>query len=224
MTNFFEYLDHSTTKVDLLEKNLKAIGLTPDDIHFVVLTHAHIDHIGGLLTENDEPIFPNAEIIMSRVEWDFWKNIDPETIKDPLRQKAITGLKNSAIRYFNKIEGRIRYVQEGDREEIFPGIFTEPAYGHTGGQIMVSIGSGTQKMYYFSDVFLHPIYMTYPDISQGFDFDPERNNTLKRPFLQRFEEQTAIMWGQNFPPGTVIGYVEPEGDAWVWNPFERTAD
>ena len=221
---FMSKADHSTTRVDLLQDNLKAIGLTADDIDAIVVTHAHTDHINGLLNENEEMLFPNATIYISKVEWDFWNELDPETIEDPLRRKAITGLKEGALRHFAKIESQVVYIDEGDRQELFPGVFTEPAYGHTAGQIMVSVGSGAQKMYYFSDVFLHPVFVSIPDISQGFDADPERNNALKRPFLERFERENAILWGQNFPPKTVIGYVVPQDDAWLWTPFDLSVD
>jgi glyoxylase-like metal-dependent hydrolase (beta-lactamase superfamily II) len=40
------------------------------------LTHAHPDHIGGVLDTNRHPAFPNARYVMSRTEWNFWTS-DP---------------------------------------------------------------------------------------------------------------------------------------------------
>jgi len=57
--------------------SLEAIGLTSDDITDVVFTHAHPDHIWGLLDDFDEPLFAQARYMMGRAEWDYWWN--PET-------------------------------------------------------------------------------------------------------------------------------------------------
>ncbi len=51
------------TTGDLL-KNLKAEGITPEEITTVVLTHAHPDHIGGVLDADGKPAFPNARYVM----------------------------------------------------------------------------------------------------------------------------------------------------------------
>ncbi len=52
---------------DLL-KQLQVEGITPEEITAVVLTHAHSDHIGGVLDTNRHPAFPNARYAISRTE------------------------------------------------------------------------------------------------------------------------------------------------------------
>ena len=55
-----------------------ALGLTVDDVTHVLFTHAHPDHIWGLLDEFDEPMFPNADYMIGQTEFDYW--MDPETV------------------------------------------------------------------------------------------------------------------------------------------------
>jgi glyoxylase-like metal-dependent hydrolase (beta-lactamase superfamily II) len=56
---------------DLL-RNLKSEGIIPEEITTVILTHAHPDHIGGVLDTSGKPAFANAQYVMSKTEWDFW--------------------------------------------------------------------------------------------------------------------------------------------------------
>lgn len=51
---------------------LRAVGSSPDAITHVILTHAHSDHIGGLLTTKGKAIFPNAQVLMTKKEHAFW--------------------------------------------------------------------------------------------------------------------------------------------------------
>jgi glyoxylase-like metal-dependent hydrolase (beta-lactamase superfamily II) len=67
-----------------LQANLALAGCRPEDIDLVVLSHAHADHIGGLVTEDGAPAFPNARIPMSRCEYDFWHSAE-------LRQRLGSG-------------------------------------------------------------------------------------------------------------------------------------
>ena len=58
--------------------SLDGIGLAPEDVTHVVFTHAHPDHIWGLLDEFDDVLFPEAAFMMGRAEWDYWW--DPATV------------------------------------------------------------------------------------------------------------------------------------------------
>lgn len=73
-----EYLEKdgpAPTSGDLL-KQLTAEAIAREEITNVVLTHAHPDHIGGILDTSGKPSFPNAQYA-SKTEWDFWtSNLD----------------------------------------------------------------------------------------------------------------------------------------------------
>ena len=53
--------------------NMKAAGIDPAKIDTILISHFHPDHIFGLMEKGtNEPVFPNAEIIVSDVEYKFW--------------------------------------------------------------------------------------------------------------------------------------------------------
>ena len=57
---------------------MDAIGLAPEEVTHVIFTHAHPDHIWGLLDEFDEPLFYEAAYHIGRQEWEYWT--DPATV------------------------------------------------------------------------------------------------------------------------------------------------
>lgn len=60
-----------------IEQSLEAMGLSPLDIDYVLMTHMHYDHANGLTKEQNGEfvsVFPNATIVSSEVEWDELRN------------------------------------------------------------------------------------------------------------------------------------------------------
>jgi glyoxylase-like metal-dependent hydrolase (beta-lactamase superfamily II) len=51
---------------------LATAGLSPEQIDVVVITHGHLDHIGGL-SQGEKVTFPNARYVFGEVEFDYWK-------------------------------------------------------------------------------------------------------------------------------------------------------
>src|SRR6201985_1553431 len=54
------------------QKSMKEAGIKPEDIDAVVFTHAHIDHIGGVVDESGKVLFPNAQYYIAQSDFDFW--------------------------------------------------------------------------------------------------------------------------------------------------------
>jgi len=120
-----DFMPTAGTIVDSLD----ALGLAPEDITDVVFTHAHPDHIWGLLDEFDDPLFYGARYFMGRTEWDYWWN--PETVNAIGEARAAFAV--GAKRRMEAIEDAVEVFEDG--EEILPGIAALSTPGHTPGHM-----------------------------------------------------------------------------------------
>ena len=120
-----------------LTAGLDAAGLTPEDVTHVVFTHAHPDHIWGLLDEFDDPLFYDSTYMMGRAEWDYWWN--PETVNTIGDERA--ALTVGAKRRMEIIEDQVELFDDG--QEILPGIMAMASYGHTPGHMAFELRSGS---------------------------------------------------------------------------------
>ena len=122
--------------VDVLER----IDIDANQIRYLIATHVHFDHIGGI------ELFPEATIFIQKKEFDFW-------IKDPMAKRApfLHVTDPVANDYLGRLEGdkRLRLIQ-GD-EEILPGIQLLLYPGHTVGLQTVSVNTEKGKAIIGSD-------------------------------------------------------------------------
>ena len=80
-----------------LAENLEAAGIAPDSVTKVVFTHAHADHLWGVLDDFEDGMrFPKASYVIGVEEWDFWTHPDtadrvPDWLKGMARGSARIG-------------------------------------------------------------------------------------------------------------------------------------
>lgn len=206
-----------------LPENLKACGFTPEQIDVVILSHMHPDHIGGLMTAERKPRFPNAEVVVSNIEYDFWSSA---TTQEKLRSKSLFGLGDLEPVMLTWIENNIaplaaagRVVMVEGNHEPMPGVMTLPASGHTPGHMAVLISDGGQELLFAGDAILHPVHVQYPSWKTAFDAMPEESAMTRLQILDRCATEHYLSFHFHFPfpcMGTITrwsgGYKwEPEG-------------
>jgi glyoxylase-like metal-dependent hydrolase (beta-lactamase superfamily II) len=188
--------------------NLEAAGIRREDVHIVVVTHAHPDHIGGNAS-GGEAAFPAARYLIWADEWAWWT--------DPTRLASMPTLfADAARRHLVPLEDRVEVVSRED--EIAPGVRILATPGHTEGHIAVAVESGGERLLYISDAALQPIHLEHPDWHPVFDRDPELAAKSPRRLFDDAADQNTLVVAFHFPPFPSLGRVERRGRGWTWLP------
>ncbi len=192
---------------DLIE-NLDAIGVSPDDITHVVFTHAHPDHLWGVLDDFDDPIFGAAEYLIGATEWEYWR--DPETVNTIGQDR--TAFAVGAERRLAAIEDGIRLIRGGD--EILPGVMAHDTPGHTPGHMSFEIRSGLDAVLVGGDAIGNEhIAFARPDWASGSDQDADMAATTRARLLDQLVADNVTLMGFHLPNGG-MGRVERHAGAY----------
>jgi glyoxylase-like metal-dependent hydrolase (beta-lactamase superfamily II) len=187
-----------------LSRQLALAGISPESITIVVLTHAHPDHVAGLM-ENGKPLFPNARYVMGQVEYDFWAKGTWRSAK-PDSNDFRTGTHfESHLRPFRD---RITLLKpEGG---VATGIHAIPAYGHTPGHLAFHIESDGQRLLLWGDCAHHEVAsLAHPEWHAFFDMDKTAGAQTRRRIYEMAakERMPVVGYHSSFPS---VGYVQKQ--------------
>ena len=192
-----------------LPDHLEAAGIKPESITKVIFTHAHGDHLWGVIDPLDGgTLFPKAEHMMAAVEFDFWMASDvANQVRDNFRVMAA-----GTNRRLKTLAARMRKIRPG--EEIVPGVQIVGSEGHTPGHVSVLVKSGTEQLLIGGDALTqHVISFAEPDWRWGPDMDAAKAAATRRHLLDRLATDRVRLLGYHLPwPG--IGHVERNGTAY----------
>ena len=183
-----------------LGEGLQKVGVAPEDITLVLITHMHPDHIGGLIRDNGKA-FPSARVLSSRMERDFWLDeksppLFPQPWNDFELARKVMGLYGSATGTF-----------EFDAE-VIPGIRALDASGHTPGHTAFLLESEGEKILFWGDI-MHSAALQFPrpDINPQYDMTQEKAVATRVRFMEKAAEEKLLIAGAH-PPFPGVGAVE----------------
>ncbi len=177
---------------------LDAAGVAPEDITHVIFTHAHPDHLWGVLDDFGDPLFTEATHLIGRDEWDYWTN--PATVDEigEARQAFAVG----AARRLAIIEDSIQFFDDGD--ELLPGVTAAATFGHTPGHMGFRIGNGAEGAFIAGDAIGNAhVSFTRPDWPIGSDQDRDRGAATRSRLMEMLAEEESILVGFHLPNGGI---------------------
>ena len=169
---------------------LAAAGVEPDDVDTVLISHGHVDHVGGL-TLHGTPIFTKAEVIVAEVEVEFWRD-------DAIMASAGADAKpffDAARLAFDAYQPQLKLVGPG---EVLPGITLVPLPGHTPGHSGFRIASGADQLLIWTDItHVEDIQIPRPEVTIGFDVDQDQARATRKALFDEVATDKLAVAGMH---------------------------
>jgi glyoxylase-like metal-dependent hydrolase (beta-lactamase superfamily II) len=176
---------------------LKAAGYEPAQVTDVLISHAHGDHVGGLVKDG-ALTFPEAKIWFSAAEW--------RAAQEEASIKSVTEPISSKVQTFD------------GEAQISPSIRSVRLQGHTAGHTGYEIRSGNDRLIYMGDTFHgHAVPIPAPNLPNVWDNDRDVAAATRNQYLADGVASGVLYYGPHLPfPG--LGTIARDGDTYVWKP------
>ena len=195
----------------LAPKALAALGVEPEQVGTILSSHAHPDHVVGLIEADGSARYPNAELAIAEAERAYWMgDANRDRALDPNKQ-FFDGARAGLGAY----AARTRHFRDG--EAVLPGVEAVSLPGHTPGHTGFVLRSGSDALFLWADIVHLPgIQYAHPEAAVAFDVDPAAARASRRRAFDRASADRMLVAGihHDFP---LFGHLRAHGQAFAWD-------
>ena len=199
-----------------LPANMKAAGIERSQISTILVSHFHPDHVWGLMEKGtNAAVFPNAELIVSSAEYNWWT--------EPGRVEKLPDGRKPAGKRINEVFPTWKnWKLVEDNAEVAPGVRLVAAPGHTPGHSAFLVTSGSDQLMVSNDAMYVPALLApHPDWQGAYDQDGATAVATRRKLLDRIIADKMMVCGAHFPfPGR--GSFTRDGSAYAFAPLAQS--
>ncbi len=174
--------------------NLAALDLTTDDIDLVLCTHLHFDHVGWntrLANGRWVPTFANARYLFSRRDFEHFG-------AQELEDDHWRAFRDSVLPVYEAGRAELVDANIPVHREIGNGVWLEPAFGHSPGNVSVLAECGGERAIFWGDVVHHPVQLIRPELLMSFDTDPVAGRDTRLSTLARAADEALVCFPAHF--------------------------
>jgi len=207
----FEYFNRAGRSVMRLE----SAGIDLAAITDIVITHMHMDHVGGLNVDGVKAkLRSDVRIHVSSAEVKFWEN--PDFSKTVMPEAVPPALRKAAARFMALYSENI--VQFDQTVQVAAGVSARVTGGHTPGHCVVDVESNGEKLTFVGDAIFE-VGFDHPEWQNGFEHEPEVATTVRIGLLNEAAESGAMLAAAHiaFPS---IGHVTKVGQGFRFVPVQ----